>query len=738
MTYDNMNRLTSVTDAEGGVTKYEYDSVGNLTKQTDANGNVTENSYDSLGRKVKTVNALGQSEEFTYDAKGNIVSSTDFGGKITTFTYDKNDRMISKKTADTTYTYSYSADGRLLSARDKLGTTTFTYDQNGLSKVTYPNGRYVEYVFDTLGRKTSVSTANGTTSYTYDALDRITTVSDKNNRTTSYEYDTNGNCAAVHYADGITVSYAYNSLNNLVSETAVDASGAVVASYEYTLGNEGEILHVKEADRDIFYEYDKLYRLVSEKIVSSDKLSTDTYTYTYDKAGNRVSKTVNGVKSVYTYNALNQLTSGDGITYLYDTAGNLISEQNGAEVSTYEYNGDNMLIKATVGGTAEEYQYDFGGNRVSVKTGDELTYYVNDLTETYTQVIEETNASGALECRYTRGLGLISQERESVVSYYLSDGHESVRQLADANGNITDSYSYDAWGNLIDSTGETINSRYYCGEQLDGTTGYYYLRARYLNTATGTFTTLDTYEGNVNNPLSLNRYLYAHSNPVMNSDPSGHLVDYFVVGLFGSSILGGIIRLALEGIMQNYLKNFYSNVVPGDIAADDEDEVEENNSIDSFERLFSINNVLITANIELNCAIMTVGSFKFYYHQAGEDYDDMFKDAIGLISASTSLAQAMGARYKLYDYIFDYAECKPGYLDNMIDFTRANMEAITISVIGLIGQFGNEEFQNGVNTALLMDEAKGLYRGAVNGEKFSIDQYYATLRVIATSYLLLS
>ena len=725
MTYDNMNRLTSVTDAEGGVTKYEYDSVGNLTKQTDANGNVTENSYDSLGRKVKTVNALGQSEEFTYDAKGNIVSSTDFGGKITTFTYDKNDRMTSKKTADTTYTYSYAADGRLLSARDKLGTTTFTYDQNGLSKVTYPNGRYVEYVFDTLGRKTSVATANGTTSYTYDALDRITTVSDKNNRTTSYEYDTNGNCAAVHYADGITVTYAYNSLNNLVSETAVDASGAVVASYEYTLGNEGEILHVKEADRDIFYEYDKLYRLVSEKIVSSDKLSTDTYTYTYDKAGNRVSKTVNGVKSVYTYNALNQLTSGDGITYLYDTAGNLISEQNGAEVSTYEYNGDNMLIKATVGGTAEEYQYDFGGNRVSVKTGDELTYYVNDLTETYTQVIEETNASGALECRYTRGLGLISQERESVVSYYLSDGHESVRQLADANGNITDSYSYDAWGNLIDSTGETVNSRYYCGEQLDGTTGYYYLRARYLNTATGTFTTLDTYEGNVNNPLSLNRYLYAHSNPVMNSDPSGHTVVELAVGFAVSRC----VKLLVEQILKGYMEKFFSNVVGDADYTDDYELLDDDSPLDSFEELFNFNNILITLNIEVNCLTMMIGAFKFYWHQAGEEYSDMVSDIHSLLMGATCLADAYASRYTLYDYIFDYAEGKEGYIESMKKYTKANMEAIAISCEGFVSAFASGDFEKGVALSGFINEVNTLVDTAFSGEDPTVSTYYSAIRL---------
>lgn len=50
---------------------------------------------------------------------------------------------------------------------------------------------------------------------------------------------------------------------------------------------------------------------------------------------------------------------------------------------------------------------------------------------------------------------------------------------------------------------------------------YHYLRQRYYDTETGRFTRRDTYEGTLEDPMSLHKYLYAHANPVNYIDPSG-------------------------------------------------------------------------------------------------------------------------------------------------------------------------------------------------------------------------
>ena len=137
-------------------------------------------------------------------------------------------------------------------------------------------------------------------------------------------------------------------------------------------------------------------------------------------------------------------------------------------------------------------------------------------------MLAEYDENGSLTTLYTRGDELISQERNGVKSYYLYDGFDSVRMLTDEGGSVTDTYTFDAFGNLTDSTGDTENSYLYRGGQFDSFTGLYYLRARYMNPSTGMFITMDEYAGSVFEPVSLHKYLYANANPVTFCDPTGY------------------------------------------------------------------------------------------------------------------------------------------------------------------------------------------------------------------------
>jgi RHS repeat-associated protein len=82
-------------------------------------------------------------------------------------------------------------------------------------------------------------------------------------------------------------------------------------------------------------------------------------------------------------------------------------------------------------------------------------------------------------------------------------------------------YDYDAYGNLIHSTGTTPNNYLFASEQYDPDLGLYYNRARYLNVSTGRFWTMDTFEGDLFAPASLHQYQYSSANPVNRIDPGG-------------------------------------------------------------------------------------------------------------------------------------------------------------------------------------------------------------------------
>lgn len=213
-------------------------------------------------------------------------------------------------------------------------------------------------------------------------------------------------------------------------------------------------------------------------------------------------------------------------SYSYDSAGNLQAMRYGNGVTNlYRYDSRNRLTGATVNGTNLFLEYDGDGNRVGrqVNYGIATYYVVDDRNPSgYAQVLEEYQADPSqyppvvqLSRTYAWGLALISQQRfdpntlqPSGLSYYGFDGHGSVRFLLDTNGEITDTYTYDAFGTRIAANGTTPNNYLYAGQQYDPDLGLYYNRARYLDTDTGRFWTRDGDYGNNEDPLSLHKYLY--------------------------------------------------------------------------------------------------------------------------------------------------------------------------------------------------------------------------------------
>jgi RHS repeat-associated protein len=526
--YDELGRLEAVIDALDGQTTYTYDEVGNKLTQTDPNGHVKTWAYDNLGRAIRHTLPLGQFETYGYDPNGNLIRKTDFNGDTTTYEYSTCcNSLLRKHFADgSQVSFNYTPTGQRETVTDARGVTAYSYDlRDRLTAVIHPDGTIVSYTYDAKGNRTSVSVPSGTTIYAFDELNRLITATAPNGGVTDYTYDSVGNRKSVSYPNGTMASYTYDSLNRLTYLENRKSSGELISSYSYTLGPAGNRTKaVENSGRTVEYTYDTLYRLVEEDI-TDPVLGNETINYTYDAFGNRLAKSDSTGTVNYTYGANDRLLSeiGAGLshTYTYDNNGNTLTKSDGTNIIDYVYDYENRLTSVSAAGSLTESVYDADGIRVGKNVDGEITHYVVDKNSDYAQVLEETDGSGSLTVSYIYGDDLISQHRGETDRYYLYDGQMSTRQLQGATESVTDEYTYDAFGILLDQAGATVNNYLYTGEQYDPNAGFYYLRARYYNPNEGRFVTSDPFTGFELDPPTLHKYLYCSNNPSNRIDPSG-------------------------------------------------------------------------------------------------------------------------------------------------------------------------------------------------------------------------
>ena len=527
--YDGAGRLISVTNALNKVTGYQYDEAGNEIAQIDALLRTNSFVFDGMGRRIAHMmptNALV--ERFSYDLAGNMILDTNFNGVIITNQYDALNRLTNQISINGYRVgYTYMPTGQRATMNDLSGLTSYSYDNRDrllLKAVTWTNGPTVllNYRYDADGNVTNLwsSTANGVTNvYQYDPLNRLTNVVANGSGAASYGFDSAGNLQTLHYGNGVTNLYQYDSLNRLTN-LVWKYNTTTNANFYYQLGLVGNHTNLNESvngtNRVYAWSYDHLYRLTNET-VSSSYSPTGSLNYLYDSVGNRTNRT--GSLGSLGTQTLSYSTNDWLTTDQYDNNGNTTN----SATLPYQYDVMNHLTNFNNG--AVLMTYDGDGNRASKTVTGTTTYYLLDDRNPsgYVQVLEEYQGS-SLSRGYNYGLNLISQRQVSsgTVSYYGYDGHGSTRFLLNTSGGITDTYTYDAYGNSIYSSGSMPNNYLYCGQQFDFDLGFYLNRARYWNTGTGRFFTSDSTDGNNDDPLSLHKYLYGADNPVNMIDPSGH------------------------------------------------------------------------------------------------------------------------------------------------------------------------------------------------------------------------
>jgi RHS repeat-associated protein len=561
--YDALSRLTGVKDVLGNWTSYGYNEIGNLIAQTDAETHTTQYEYDILGRRTTAILPLGQRSTMAYDAVGNLKAQTDPNGKTTTYDYNPLNQLTTKQFQDgSAWTFTYTPEGQqdivtLLDANQQI-VDRYDYDYNErdwlIQRTDALKGsttQTIGYGYDLAGNKTSMTTPSGTVNYTYDSRNRLDKVIQNGITLTDYDYNAVNALTSTTFSNGTQETRQYDLLNRL-SYLENRKSSTILSSYAYTLDKVGNRTQITEQDGRVSnYVYDDLYRLTQEKINDPTNGNRET-DFVYDKVGNRLgqTETINGtVKTTgYVYDAndrlLTETSNGQVTTYGYDNNGNTLSKQDGDGATLYTWNDEGRLVEAIVqdanGNPLQqmEYRYNANGIRVMSSTGGQQTFYLLDEVQAYAQVVAEYDAAGVNQVGYVYGNDLINQTRDNQTTFYLVDGLGSTRILTDAQGNVLNVYDYEAFGKTINQSGTVQNQYLFAGEQFDTGLGDYYLRDRFYDENSGRFMRRDSYTGQIHEPVTLHKYLYATNNPINGIDPSGLVT--LMEQLRGLNILGSL------------------------------------------------------------------------------------------------------------------------------------------------------------------------------------------------------
>ena len=192
----------------------------------------------------------------------------------------------------------------------------------------------------------------------------------------------------------------------------------------------------------------------------------------------------------------------------------------------------------TSGGTTWSFTYDGNGMRSERKNGSTTYKYVYNGG----QLMRMYKGSEILDIYYDDLGPKILESSSYGTFYYVTNAQGDVTHLVDEDGSIVVSYIYDAWGNILYTSGSmattlgALNPLRYRGYVYDTETGLYYLQSRYYDPELGRFINADDFElllEDYEAMLQYNLFAYCWNNPVNMYDPGG----YWTLALAGGGYL---------------------------------------------------------------------------------------------------------------------------------------------------------------------------------------------------------
>ena len=376
-TYDDLGQLLTRTYPDAGVERFGYSARG-LTVYTNQLSFATFYAYDEAGRKTFETNANTEIIRYTNNAAGDLLSLTDGKNQTTKWNYDEYGRVTNKldQLGVEILRYTYDANSRLASRWSKAkGTTYYTNDAVGnLLNINYPASTDVTFAYDALNRVTNMVDAAGTTTYSYAAGGQLWTEdgpwsSDTVTNTYSYRLRT---ALSLQQPTGLwTNGFGYDAAKRLTNVTS--PAGPFSYSYHASRLTLLDKLSLPNTSY-ITNRYDSAAQLTGTWLKKNDDTTLNSHAYTYNVGHQRTQQTFTDSSTYdYGYDAIGQLTIGDSSVaaqdrgYTYDAAWNLNFRTNNGVLGTFSVDGKNQLTSAPDGGCG----YDNNGNLIGSAYDDE-------------------------------------------------------------------------------------------------------------------------------------------------------------------------------------------------------------------------------------------------------------------------------------------------------------------------------------------------------------------------------
>ena len=429
--YDNLNRVTSITDPSGNVTRITYldDCSGDVIKTlTDPLGNRYVRNYDDNSNVLSITDPLGYKTSMAYDPNGNLISATDAMGFKTTLRYDQAGNIISiKDHSGNVKRMEYDRISRLITVADTKGRSTKIRYDNGdrIIEIINPLGHRTALAYNEVGKIKSVTNPNNNrVDYVYDGSGYLAKIIDSNGNSQNFRCDSEGNQIAVSDFNKNLIKLYYDSCNRLIKTE--DPYGNTL-KYDYdAMAN---LLKYSDASgKGVSFVSDRQNR-ITEIIDSGENIIK----LSYDPNGNLVSIIDERNKEYrLLYDALNRLiratdAAGNSVQYVYDPVGNikkLIDENYNQH--QFEFNESGWISNYIDPlGRNVKYGYDAEGNVIAIKNrrGESITYDYDSLNR-----------------------HLKSMTSDKLRGAYSYDSNGDI--VSASNANVCYAFSYDKVGNL--------------------------------------------------------------------------------------------------------------------------------------------------------------------------------------------------------------------------------------------------------------------------------------------------